>query len=645
MTRLRTSTLGVALALAVTASACSDDARDHIGADADVVDTDAATSDTEDTADTDAGGICDDHDPLRNLYFGDLHVHTSLSFDAWINDVRSTPDDAWRFARGEPARLPPLGPDGVGTREVRLARALDFAAVTDHAEYLAEIDACTTPGSAAYETTTCSGYRAADDGQTVRFGSLLTAERPSRFADICAALDCDQAAMDVWDRVVASADRHDDPCAFTALLGYEWTGATGVSNYHRNVLYRDLDVDAPISYFEEPTPEGLWRALDAQRPQGGVLAIPHNANMSDGQMFHPDLWDEVDDPIATAERRARIERALEIVQHKGDGECMNGLAAGIGAEDELCDFEQLAVEPFRDCRDERGVGGMAGIGCASPYDYLRGILTAGIALSDTLGTNPYRLGAVSGTDTHNGTPGFVDEASYEGHVGSDEDTPQDRLAEPGLLPGGVRLNPGGLTGVWAPENTREAIFDAIHARETYSTSGPRLRVRFFGAPAWSAEPCGAGGGPELGYAEGVPMGGTLPELEAPPSFFVQAAADIDSSVGLARVQIVKGWLDGDGVAHERVYDLSPAASDTSLSLDTCEASGGAATACETWTDPAWAPDQRAWYYARVVEAPTCRWSWRTCLSLPADERPPACDDPAVPRVVQERAVTSPIWTH
>ena len=589
-----------------------------------------------------ASGTCDAFDPLRNLYFGDLHVHTALSFDAWINDVRTQPGDAYRFARGEPVRLPPLGADGVGLREVQLTTPLDFAAVTDHAEYLAEIDACVTPGSAAYATPTCVGYRMGNDVEVFRFGSLLTTTTPERFSDICTEIDCPEAARGVWGRVIDAAEQANAPCAFTTFVGYEWTGATGVSNAHRNVIFAGERVpSSPVSYFEEPTAEGLWRALEPFEADG-VLVIPHNANMSDGQMFHPAAWR--DDPEAQdlAARRARLERLLEIIQHKGDGECMNGLRFGIGATDELCDFEKLYAPPFRDCGDEPGAGSMAGLGCASPYDYLRGILHGGLALRESFGDNPYALGVIGSTDTHNGTPGFVDEATYGGHVGRDEATALDRLAPPGLLPGGVRLNPGGLTAVWATENTRTSLFDALHRRETYSTSGPRMRVRFFGGPELPADLCGNAAALETAYAQGVPMGSVLEAVDRAPTFWVLASQDADG-VGLERLQIVKGWRNPDGSVGEQVFDL--VADSGRLDTETCEARGGAPTLCASWQDETWQPGQDAWYYARVVEIPTCRWSARDCASLAEVDRPEGCSDPRVPPAIQERAVTSPIWAY
>jgi hypothetical protein len=597
--------------------------------------------DPSDTSDGTAR-VCSSFSPQRNLYFGDLHVHTALSFDAWINDVRTQPEDAYRFAQGAAVRLPPLGADGVGLREVQLTSPLDFAAVTDHAEYLAEIDACVTPDSAAYATQTCVGYRMGNDVEVFRFGSLLTTTTPERFGDVCGEIDCPEQASGVWARVVEAAERANDPCTFTSFVGYEWTGATGVSNAHRNVIFAgDTVPSSPTSYFEAPTPEGLWRALEPFE-EHGVLVIPHNANMSDGQMFHPAAWRNAPNAGDLVARRARLERLLEVIQHKGDGECMNGLRFGIGATDELCDFEKLYRPPFRDCGDEPGAGSMAGLGCASPYDFLRGILHGGLALRDAFGENPYAIGVIGGTDTHNGTPGLVDEASYAGHVGRDEATALDRLAPPGLLPGGVRLNPGGLTAVWAEENTRESLFAALHRRETYSTSGPRMRVRFFGGTELPADLCEDAEALEAADATGVPMGGVLEAVDRAPTFWVLAGQDA-AGVGLERLQIVKGWRNGDGSVGEEVVDLAVASG--TLDVATCRATGGAPTLCASWTDPTWQPGQDAWYYARVVEIPTCRWSARDCASLPEADRPESCDDPRIPATIRERAVTSPIWAY
>lgn len=597
---------------------------------------------------------CDSQDPLRQVYWGDLHVHTGLSFDAWTYEVQLTPDDAYAFAKGEPVGLPPLGPDGQGTRTVQLARPLDFAAVTDHAEYYAEIAGCTSPGSAIYDDPTCVGYRDADLGAVTEFGTRLANHEPFRFENLCGddGLDCDSDARDVWGEVQRAAHDADDDssqCEFTAFVGYEWSGATGVSNFHRNVVFaNDVVPDAPTSYFEEPTPWGLWDALDRDCLSAGtgcdVLAIPHNSNLSNGRQFqvaYPESMPEED----AAAFRARLEPLFEVYQHKGDSECVNGLSGLVGAEDEFCAFEDYNREDAPDCMGVPGSLGMTANGCVDRLDTLRGILAAGLEEEARIGVNPYRIGVIASTDTHAGTPGRVAEDEYTGHLGNIEDDVEDRLREPGLVPGGFLSSPGGLVAVWAEENSRGAIFDALRRRETYGTSGPRMAVRFFGGWDLPTDLCDDAELVARADAAGVPMGGLLDPAESggAPRFVVSASADPDG-VPLQRVQIVKGWTDAAGTSHVEVVDVAGGDNGASVDLDTCQPQpAGSDSLCGVWTDPDFDPAEPAFYYARVIEDPTCRWSWHDCLTLAPDARPDLCEDPRMPKTVHERAWTSPIW--
>ena len=678
--RVWVPTLVAILALGMGACGGDGDGDDGAG-DTDVLDVggDARDGGVDDTGDAGGGdvtpdaaalvyteerAVCADRNPERNLYFGDLHVHTALSFDAWVIDTRATPADAYSFARGETLLLPPLDDSGEGTQPLALDRPLDFAAVTDHSEYLAEIDACTTEGSPAYDTPTCRSYRIADQNTIIQVGGRLTNPRPSRFADICAEIDCPARAGVVWERIQeqteAAYDRS-DRCAFTAFHAYEYSAATGISNLHRNVIFRNDRVpEFPTSYFDEPTPTGLWDRLEADCLDAGdgcdVLAIPHNSNWANGNLFALDEFyaGSADEQRAAAERRAALEPLVEIFQHKGDSECVNGLPSTGAEEDPLCDFEKLRSGRLEDCGDDTGTGAMAGLGCTSRLDFVRYVLQAGLAEEARLGVNPYRLGITAATDTHNGTPGAVSESGYLGHFGSDEATPETRLAPTGLTPGGFVFGPGGLMAVWAQENSRDALFDAMRRREVYGTSGPRMAVRFFGGWDYPTDLCDAADLVARGYADGVPMGGELPSVaasageagdDAGPTFVASAMADVGGeSTPLERIQIIKGWLGADGVLRERVFDVvGEPLPDTALDLDTCEPPGGPASLCTVWRDPEFDPAERAFYYARVVEAPTCRWSHRLCLDLPAEGRPENCDDPDVPRSVRERAWTSPIW--
>ncbi len=644
---MRPSLMPIATAVMTVAAACS-------------------SSDSTSRAPSEEGRVdCARRNPSRDVFFGDLHVHTSLSFDAWVFDVRTTPADAYRFAQGQPIDHP------LGTPEqVQLARPLDFAAVTDHSEYLGEVNLCTTPGSDAFDAATCADYRPGGASAIFDFGTRLTSRTPRRFSDVCGATGerCRTVARDEWARIQEAAEAAYDrsaACSFTSFIGYEWTAAINASNLHRNVIFKTADVpDTVTSYFDLPAvqtaPElvrSFHRVLSSTclNAEGcDVIAIPHNSNWSNGNMFvveYPGAT-SIDDERSQANLRQTLEPLFEIYQHKGDAECSNGLSGILGEPDELCDFEKLRIEP-PDCGDRPDPlgGGSGGVGCVSRLDFLRGILLEGLKEEARLGVNPYRLGVVASTDTHNGTPGEVSERAYPGHWGNNEDTVQARLGPNPVTPGGVLYSGGGLTAAWAEQNTRTSLFEAFRRREVYGTSGPRITVRFFGGWSLPATLCQDPNLVELADRDGVPMGADLPPLPGPafePTFVVSALMDAGTpqraGVPLERLQIVKGWLDADGQANIKVFDIAGREDTSTVDLATCERSSrGEPQMCSTWTDPEFVRDQPAFYYARVLEDPSCRWSWWACLSLPEDERPTACTDPTVPKIIQERAWTSPIW--
>jgi hypothetical protein len=603
---------------------------------------DAADAAVPDAAVPDAG-VCADRDPLRRPLFGDLHVHTAYSFDAWVFGTRADPAGAYAFARG--AEMP--GPDGA---PMRLARALDFAAVTDHGEFLGEVSLCLTPGAPGYDSADCVGYRAGNPAAYARFAVRLT-NTASRRPDVChqPGVDCLAEARTAWDRVRAAAAAADDPCRFTTFVGYEWTGNTAGRNLHRNVIFRDARVpEAPVTYFEAHTAAELWDGLESTCLNANtgcdVLAIPHNSNLSNGGMFRPEP--NPDDPreAERAARRAALEPLVEVVQHKGASECNEGFATMTGEADELCAFEAMRPPPFDDCGEGVGSFGIQRLGCVSRYDYVRDVLLTGLGEEARIGANPYRLGMIGSTDTHIGAAGATDEATWRGHGGDDEATPADRLRDDIGLPYGIVANPGGLAGVWAEENTRDAIFAALRRRETWATSGTRIVPRFFAGRGLPADLCGD---PDLvarADAAGVPMGGTLPAGDGPPTFVVAALRDPDPGAApLERLQIVKGWIDAEGRPHHVVHEVARGG-DSDVDPETCERRGdGPSSLCAVFTDPDFDPSRPAFWYVRVVEAPSCRWSRLQCLALPEADRPAACADPNVPRTVREMAWTSPVW--
>ena len=331
-----------------------------------------------------------------------------------------------------------------------------------------------------------------------------------------------------------------------------------------------------------------------------------------------------------------------------------GLSGVLGQPDELCRFEKIHRKDVQDCGDETGFGGLGGVGCVSRWDFWRNVLVLGFREKDRLGVNPYRLGLVGGTDTHNATPGLVSESDWPGHIGDTDASPKTRLtgaAGGSFTTDGIVTSPGGLTGVWAVENSRDAIFEAMKRRETFATTGPRIGVRFFGGWELPEDMCSRSNFAEIGYRNGVAMGGDLPEPpsgDAKPKFAVMAfkdpGTDRESGTPLQRVQIVKGVVDADGKDELKVIDVAGNADSGSLETSTCEASGeGDDSLCTVWTDDDYRRGARTFYYVRVLENPTCRWSTRVCNELSKAERPEECDDSDHPKTIQERAWTSPIW--
>lgn len=604
---------------------------------------------------------CASYNRLRNLYFGDLHVHTTYSFDVNAFGVDTTPEQAYRFARGEEILLPPLDANGRGTQPLRIDRPLDFVAVTDHSEYLGEIEACTTPGEQGYDSAACENYRRGGNAAIVPFGLMLTSPQP-RKPEICGVdgQNCAMLSSRVWERVKEAAEQANDGpplCGFTAFVAYEYSSNPEISTLHRNVIFRNASVPLPASYFERRTPQDLWAYLKTSCLDAGngcdVLAIPHNSNESNGKMFFVEYPGAVsiEEQRAQAAFRLAMEPVVEVFQHKGDSECMNGFAGLLGAPDELCDFEKRRRPPFEDCGDGVGRGGIINAGCISRNDFARGALLAGLEEAERIGTNPYEFGMIGATDTHNGAPGAVSESAFIGHRGIEDDTPEKRLGPGMLQPGGIIFNPGGLAAVWAEENSRDAIFDALRRREVFATSGPRMAVRFFGGWELNQPLCGDPQMLEKGYALGVPMGGVLPPKPAPveaPSFVISAQRDpgteMRPGVALQRIQVIKGWIE-EGKPHYQVHDVAGDPNNgAGVDLNTCRPTGiGFDSLCRVWTDPDFDPAQPAYYYVRVIENPSCRWSTYECNRLPAEQRPAACGDPTVPKTIQERAWTSPIW--
>ncbi len=583
---------------------------------------------------------CADWTAARQPYFGDVHVHTALSFDAYTFETRNGPRDAYRFAKGEPVGLPPFDPSGQPTRNHQLRVPLDFAAVTDHSEMLGETRLCTV---ANLQTPACQAIR---DGNFplvgFYFGPQFTNPDPQRRA-FCGTGGqfCLQAALTPWNDVRLAAAEFDDAapsCQFSTFIGYEWTASPGGDTGHRNVIFKGSDVPAlPQSYVEVQDPFELWSALDAQCASVGgdceAITIPHNTNLSAGVSYQTTGPGGAPMTLTDALFRRANEPLVELTQHKGDSECR----PGVGTSDARCSFEKLATGPPAS---------------DTPLAYVRNALLAGLAIGAELGADPFAQGFIGSSDTHNGTPGATLEDDFPGHTGSDDATPALRLSD-----SRVRFNPGGLMAVYAEENSRASLFDGIERRESYATSGTRPTLRFF---AGFELPAGLCAQPDLvaqGYAQGVPMGGELAAdpADAGPRFVVSALKDPGSpgfqGTPLAEIEIVKGWVDEAGAAHESVVTIAggpPAPG--ALDLESCTTDGsGVAALCGEWQDLDFDPDEHAFYYARLHESPTCRWSALECRAQGIDctSTPPAgfenCCDGSVPDAIQERATSSPIW--
>ena len=608
---------------------------------------------------------CKDYDVLKRPMFGDLHVHGGDSFDAWSYYTKATPKEIYDFAQGKPMDIPPFAANGKG-RTVRLSRPLDFTALTEHAEFLGEVNLCRTPGNPAYKTNACSRYRKRDSNSVILFGVQLTKEDPvpKRIPEICGADGklCVEMAKKRWALIRQAAQESYDQtegCKFVTFVGYEYATTPGLSNVHRNVIFRNNTVpDAPISFYEQPSPYGLWLALKQQclDPKKGcdVMTIGHNSNLSNGRMFQSRY---PKDSVFGGERsaamlRARLEPIIEIVQHKGSMECRNGFA---GVDDTYCTFEKLRPDPVKACaKGETGSLGMRLGGCLSPLDFVRHIFGVGLQEKLRLGSNPYQMGVIGATDTHNGLAGYTEEYNYMGHIGTVDDSPLKQLSKGNITHDGFINNPGGLAVVWAEERSRDAIFNGLQRRETYATSGTRISLRMFGGWEYRDSLCDAGDRElaQEGYDKGVPMGGILKPAPAgakAPVFVVMAKQDLGTSkhpgIPLQQIQIVKGWVDADGKSQEKVFAVAGNPNNgASVDVKTCKRSGqGEKRLCARWTDPDFDPKRPAFYYARVLENPSCRWSTYKCNSIAADKRPGVCSDPKTPKVIQERAWSSPIW--
>jgi hypothetical protein len=576
------------------------------------------------------------------VYFGDTHLHTSYSTDAGMIGNRLGPDEAYRFAKGEEVTA------STGTR-ARLQRPLDFLVVADHAENLglAPMIAESNPGLLRTEF----GRKVHDLVKSGKGGDAYTAWAAAMGVARDPLTGNESLVRSMWERITTAAERHNDPGKFTAFIGFEWTSTPGGNNLHRNVVFRDgkakADLILPLSNYDTTDPEDLWQYMASyeQKTGGRVLAIPHNGNLSNGLMFDA-VTLKTRKPLDRdyAERRMRWEPLYEVTQIKGDGETHPALSP----TDEFANFERW---------DKGSFGPQPKTPDMLPREYAREALKQGLLYDEKLGANPFKFGMIGSTDSHTSLSTTTAD-NFFGKASVVEPGMPGRFEEKitGYAGGPViqhwEASASGLAAVWATANTREALWDAMERKEVFATTGTRLLVRLFAGWEFSADDVERADFAKYGYQKGVPMGGDLSAAPAgkAPTFIIRALRDPDAA-NLDRVQIVKGWLTLDGKPEEKVFDvvwsgdrrpgadgkLPPVGNTVDVANATYKNTIGRPLLTAFWKDPNFDPRVRAFYYVRVIEIPTPRWTTYDAkffgLKLPD----------GAPTSIQNRAYTSPVW--
>ena len=602
-------------------------------------------------------------EPVKNVYFGDTHLHSSYSFDAFLNNNHSAdPDTAYRWAKGQPVIHP------YNRARVQIDTPLDFLVVSDHAEMLGVMRAVHEDNFIKEDLGWIGNIkrwysfwlmnRAIDSNTGLQFFSQFLPQNPTieghgdpvqhpdnNISDLAIFGDTSKTSTLAWHDIVETAERHNDPGTFTSLLGWEWSSIPMGANLHRIVISPDGAEKGkqflPYGSDQSQYPEDLWQWLDETQQQTGArfLAIPHNSNISKGYMF--DDTTLRGEPITAeyARRRMQWEPVVEATQIKGDSETRSDFSP----EDEFADFENydyyIQVGKKNDYK-------------ASAADYIRPALKRGLSIGQQVGVNPYKFGLIGSTDAHTGLS-TSEEGNFWGKMASDS-TPEtkERLGVQ-MRSNGWNMSASGIAAVWAKENTREAIYAAFKRKEVYATSGPRLRVQMFAG--WDF-PEGAESSESfsvIGSQFGVPMGGDLTAGDndgKAPVFLLRAVKD-PLGANLDRLQVVKGWVDSAGQQQEKVYNvawsddrqldasgnLSPVGNTVNLSSGRYDNSIGQPEFSLRWTDPDFGPQQSAFYYVRVLQIPTPRNGLLDSLALELDEPPRGA------KTIQERAYSSPIW--
>ncbi|MFO7550340.1 MAG: DUF3604 domain-containing protein [Haliea sp.] len=602
----------------------------------------AANTAAETPADKASYSPWQDQDYPNQVFWGDTHLHTSVSLDANLFGARDLgPEHAYRFARGETVTA-------TNGMQAKINRPLDFLVVSDHAEYLGIMPLIRAGEPAILENESARNWREVlAAGDAIGFGRMML-DIGASYASGKPLVTLPESLPSPWEENNRIADEANTPGVFTAFVGFEWSSMPDGNNLHRVVVLRDgagrANQVTPFSAFDSDDPEALWRYLsDYEDSTGGqALAIPHNSNLSGGLMFAPTNSSGAPMSADYARERIRWEPLIEVTQIKGDSEAHPLLSP----TDEFADYgtwDQFNID-MSDAQQDN----------MQRYQYARPALQLGLKLEQQLGINPFQFGMIGSSDSHTALAA-VEEDNYWGKMVTHEPSP-DRAGKLWGIPE-AEMNSAmqlasGYAAVWATENTREALFDAMRRREVYATTGPRIRVRFFGGWDYSADDL-AGPHPALrGYRKGVPMGGELPPAAAgkAPVFLVSALKEPDGA-NLDRIQVVKGWVDRWGEPREKIYDVAWSGERNRNEAGKLEAVGdtvdrssasyinsiGDAELATVWTDPDFDPTQPAVYYARVLEIPTPRWTLHDQVRMAADI------PPGTALVHQERAYTSPIW--
>lgn len=580
----------------------------------------------------------------KRLLWGDTHLHTSYSIDAYLmGNKGATPDTAYRFARGLPVVHPYSGV------KVRLHRPLDFLVVSDHGEYLGIIQKIFAGDPLLMTTEIGRRWKNMQDEGNGR-GAYFEAVGHANQGIPSPELQQDEVRRTVWAEIVAAAERYNQPGIFTSFVGWEWSSITDGANLHR-VIVTDANQETsklflPYTLFDSDKPEDLWTWLAQTHARTGVefVAIPHNSNISQGLMF-PLLnsdGNQIDGDYART--RMRWEPIVEVTQIKGDSETH----PDISPDDEFAGYEKFekVMKVGQHNRFEQPEDRQA--------NYVRSALKRGLAMAEQIDENPYKFGLIGSTDSHTALS-TAEEDNFWGKMAIDS-TPANTL-DPNLAvvppsTKGVDMSAAGIAAVWAEDNTRQSILSAFKRKEVYATTGPRIQLRFFGGFDFKAGDAQAPNLAALGYLKGTPMGGDLTPstTSQAPSFLIEASMD-PMGASLDRVQVIKGWVDGNGESHEAIFNvawggkrgldaqgkLPPVPNTVNLQTLEFDNSTGEKRLATVWTDPVFSPQQRAFYYVRVLEIPTPRHTLYDAVALKVEH------PDSHPATIQERAYSSPIW--